>query len=478
MLCQFVDKPFWGHHDWNSNVWTVTARNNIEHGIWCTGLGQSTTPTPIENCSQLRFYSNHPPLISWVLTLSYWWFGMSEWAGRLPLILISTGSVLLVMFIGNALVNLRTGLIASSLMLSTVMFQYFGVSLNHEPLIVFGVLWAVYAYIVWIQSKGISGFEWLIGSAVWVGLAGWHGYVVFGLLAGLTFFIDRRLFIRSLIPIGVLIFMFGLVQVHIWWVSGEFNWGLFEQFLRRVSLGGEKTDHVAVSFGIVDFVKKQLVWARSYYSSALLVGSGLYVAWLNVHWYREKRMRFSHGILAVLGLYGLSIIVVFNQQAWIHDYLLMFMMPFFSLTTAFVIDRFMNRFKKLGLMISVLVIGIVFFENRAFFQALVGREAERVYVDLAREINDVSDGDDRFWVEAPGFWEFAYPFVWNYAYGVSVSGGTHVLDDFIEDEVAFVDQYDYVVLVQSHPVADDLHRYLEERYALIDRGSFSFVQLK
>lgn len=147
LLTRHISKPFWGHHDWNSNIWTVVAKNNLTHGLSCTKLGQVTTARAIDDCNQLQFYQNHPPLITWLVTASYAVFGIAEWAGRLPFILVSTGSAILMFLIGQRLKSTLVGLAASLFFMATPMFQYFGKAINHEPVTLFTVLLASFSLV-------------------------------------------------------------------------------------------------------------------------------------------------------------------------------------------------------------------------------------------------------------------------------------------------------------------------------------------
>lgn len=123
---QNLDKPFWGEHDWNGVRYGNIARNYLRYGLLQTRLGQVENSGPVLP-GEFEYYTRYPPLLPFLIAISYKIFGISEWSTRL--------------------FSLRAGVLAALLVLATPMVGYFGKNPSHEPLTLFFILLAFYGYI-------------------------------------------------------------------------------------------------------------------------------------------------------------------------------------------------------------------------------------------------------------------------------------------------------------------------------------------
>jgi len=486
-LSRGMNKLFVGHHDFNSNLWMQTAKNNLKYGIGCTKLGQATTYYPTD-CEHLTYYMNHPPLISWLETVSYGIFGLYEWAGRLPIVLISTGSVVLMYLLGVSLFNPLVGLTAGLLMLATPMFLYFGKAINHEPLVLFGVLWAVYGYVKWIgsdsskQKNSRVTKKWLgifIASSVYTGLAGWHGYLVYPLL-WLHLLVTRRWkkLVGAIVPIAILVAIYFLHRWHTCTI-GDCSYSLFNKFLERA--GATVTDQ-SVQYTLFGLVYKLLVWVKAFYSLILMGLTSVYMMGLAAKVMVEKRLRMGNQMILMLLLYGLSIPAVFSEQAFIHDYLLIYLLPFMVLGSAVVAEKvigpvakYVVETKKLpnevnkqvvagGL--SLVLMGSVVWQTNAFRVALQTSSFALPYYQMAQLINSLKkqNSETNVVIEARGYYELGYQYITNYSYGTHHTSRSDTLDKFMKDQKELEKDYTDLITVATNPVEQPLIDYLNSTY--------------
>jgi len=196
---------------------------------------------------------------------------------------------------------------------------------------------------------------------------------------------------------------------------------------------------------------------------------------VNIKKLLKRKKSFAAAIVFLFLLFGLSILIVFNEQVFIHDYLNFYLLPFFSLAGALVLERIFS--KRLLIFLGLLLTLGIFFERKVFLDTLQKREAEKPYVELAFLINQKSKGDKRFLIEANNFYNFAYPFLWNYGYGQYIDGKSDDLDLFLEDRRVIEKNYDFIVTVDTHPVEDRLKELLDENYKKEEEGVFNFYIL-
>jgi len=480
LLTRYIDKPFWGHHDWNSNIWTLTAKNNLNYGIKCTKLGQATTPEPINNCSQLGYYMDHPPLITWILTLSYALFGFGEWAGRLPFILLSSLSALLIFLIGKQLYNRWVGLVGGMFFMATPMFIYFGKAINHEPAVLFSTLLGVYSFIKWLKTRQIRWYYWYLVSSLLTGFSGWHGYLLYPILTIVTLWHQKKYFPKSLLAMGILFITFSLHQLHTWLISGKPNLELFSQFLTRTGLATPNLiEAQIIGFTYPKFFIQELRWLTIYFTRILCIGSLFFLSYSLVKFIKNKALNFPTTLVIALFSYGFTIPLIFSQQAFIHDYLNIYLAPFMAIATAIILvslTKFLSPFLKIPLI--TLIILAVFLERQQFLGALQTSHANQPYVGLAKLILAKRQNPDaQFLIEANNFYNFAYPFLWNYAYPTFIDSRTDDWQSYQKRQKDLEVTYQYLITVTTHPVDEKLTSYWDKDFAKDTSAGFTFYKL-
>lgn len=114
LLRAFVDADDF-LHEWDERFHALVAKNLVAHP-WRPTLVERPALDfgPASWCCN-HIWLNKPPLPLWLMAGSLWLFGLSEWAVRLPSLLLSLGAIGLTFAMGNALFDRQTGLIAAFL---------------------------------------------------------------------------------------------------------------------------------------------------------------------------------------------------------------------------------------------------------------------------------------------------------------------------------------------------------------------------
>lgn len=165
--------------------------------------------TPTFNCKP-RF--DKPPLIYWLIALSYKFFGFTDWAARIPSVIMSLGVMIFIYLFGKKKGGERIGI------LSVVVFSGFihpwvmGRAVAPEMALIFFETAAVYFFFISLEnSKRIYtyiGYMSLAFSFLAKGPVG----IIIPLSVVFLYFIFKKGFItalKSLIsPVGIIIFVF------------------------------------------------------------------------------------------------------------------------------------------------------------------------------------------------------------------------------------------------------------------------------
>jgi len=387
-------------------------------------------------------------------------------------ILLSTGSVLLIFLIGKSLFNRWVGFLAGLLAVATPMFRYFGKSINHEPLVLFSTLLGTYSFIRWYKDKKQNSWYLIfLLSALLTGLSGWHGYLLYPILITLIFFYDKNRIKKSLWTLVILLGTFLAHQAHTLLLSGKLDLSLFSQLLIRTGFGAQ--------FSYLKFFIQEARWITIYFTRILAIGSIVYLLLRLKSTVFSKKVPFSTAVIFALFTFGLGIPLIFNQQAFIHDYLNIYLLPFSTLATALVFKSLSKIFPRpIVVLLAFLLITGTFLERQGFLKALQTSHANQPYVELAWIIKQkqIANEQTRFLIEANNFYNFAYPFLWNYAYPAFIDSRTDDLISFKKEQKALENQYDYLITVETNPIEEGLIKFLEVNYEKEKIDKFSFYR--
>ncbi|MBF0275025.1 MAG: glycosyltransferase family 39 protein [Nitrospinae bacterium] len=91
-------------------------------------------------------YYDHPPLSSWLIGISTWIFGTNEFTVRLPAILLSFCTTLLLYQLGKELFSEKIGFISVLIYNATIIFHVKGIVIDPDVPLIFFFLLSVYCF--------------------------------------------------------------------------------------------------------------------------------------------------------------------------------------------------------------------------------------------------------------------------------------------------------------------------------------------
>ena len=102
---------------------------------------------PIVPTFNFRLRTDKPPLEYWAMMVSYKVLGVNEFAARLPSVLFSVGTTLLVFIFGCRLWGMEVGLLASLIMLSSIHFPIVARAATPDPTFIFFLTLSLFLFL-------------------------------------------------------------------------------------------------------------------------------------------------------------------------------------------------------------------------------------------------------------------------------------------------------------------------------------------
>ncbi len=210
------------------SLWDVDEAHNAEAAREMLESGNWLVPT-----FNFQLRDHKPPLLYWLQMAAYHFFGINEFAARLPSALAALAAVLVTYELGRRIFNASTGLLAGLILASAAMFTASAHFANPDALL--DALTLLTLFLFW-RSFSRNDQSWIIPAFVCMGLAvltkGPVGLVLPLGVIGLFLLWSRRLhlLVDSRFFLGAFIFCLVAVPWYAWIAAetrGEFLRGFF-----------------------------------------------------------------------------------------------------------------------------------------------------------------------------------------------------------------------------------------------------------
>ena len=472
-LGQYISKPFWEQYDWNSNTWSLIAKNYIYRGFICTKFGQAITSDLREPCDNLTYYQNHPVMVPVLVMISYKILGVQDTSARIIFIIISVLSSLVLYAIGITLFNRCVGLFAAISFILTPMYSRYGKLINHEPVVLFLSLLTTYLFIGWIRRCNNLYYYLYLLIAFFIGITGWHGYLLYPLFSILIFIKFPGLFLKSMYPNLILFAAFLLHLLHSAYLSGFAHLPIVYWFavrtslLKNASVASEITDFTFLSY--LHYLRIKLY---SLLTPTLCLGSIFYLFHLLINQLRGVLPQLKHQVTITLLLFALSIVVIFSQQVRNHEYILYYFLPFVSLSTASFVESILNH-KPYALVYIIYCLLLVIISIQAKPTLVSFNKKINPYyfsqINLAQKISLLSGR--RFlltFCDKNGIG----PQLFNYAFGKRLRCMHLTVPLFMQKRLELEQNYDYII-IESRTYNRSLLSALNSLYNKREYNSFN-----
>ncbi len=437
-----LSKPFIGHHDFTGAFNGKIAKNYLTYGVGNLKFGQIAgfVEYPL---SKNSFYTDYAPLMPLSIALSFSIFGVTEWAERLVSALFSVLAVVSFFLICQKLWNRKTALITSMFFVLNPMFIYYGSLPVAEPPVLGMMLLALYFYLSWLEKSEQRYFIFMCMALFIGGLYGWP-IVYFGPLIIMHSILIKKFRPQMLWPTLVIGASVGVQFVHSYILTGYFIHPSSLSSLRS-RLAESNLSFGGIDFNLMTYLKQEFSWLQVYYTRVIIVLSGLFVL-------RNLNLKFNTQKATVLFLllFGLGHPIIFSRYVFIHDFLNIYLLPFFAISAALglkfiteILDRYKPS-KKLGLVVTIIVLILFTTERFDYTKALLATSMNKPGQDMAYLLNSLQKSDNEAVILSPRFNSFYGVFTTFYSkYGYVVANQSEIEKD---DQVT---RYKYIITIDE-----------------------------
>lgn len=481
LLLYHIDKPFIGHHDWNGAFWGAVARNYV--GAFQKIAGQQPIFDGVFG-GDLVYYTNYPPLMPVLFTLSSLLFGINETSLRLVTVICSLIMIFSVYNIGTLLYSKRVGLIASMCVITTPMFLYFGKLPDHEPIVTSLITLALYWY---LKQKSGAARDYLI-FLVCIALAfleSWAPYFLFPFL-----FLDMRLFspkkrrFTLLISVAILCIALHLLSIiHFRGITG-----LQTFFGSGISRMNSSSNESIIRFSSFEYMTTIARYSVIYFTRPLLLLACFWFAKSLVSLF-TKNIQPSDRTLLLFLLPFVCFMLVFRNLVYIHDYKLFLLLPYLALAAArsivIVSDKcaqFLIRNKPavfsrtIAFIIPLIFVHAIATERLPYLRALLATSFNLPGVTLGRFLNEQTQESDKILVNSGQFFAFYDVFVRYYA-NRTVIGTDATLEDFLNNPKKYAD-YTHIAFVKDRTTDQGFREYISTCHQAQSHEEFTLFKIK
>ena len=326
---------WWSHLGWSGAVYSIIGRNYLRYGF-ATYLGPVVS-TGLLPSDQLVFYGNHPPLLGWLIAMSFAVFGEHEWATRLVPLLFSLGGLVVMYALVTQHFDRGVGLLATLLMAVVPMAAYY---LGAFPVVegahvLFFMLLSFFWYFRWIDSGKRGHFVGLALAVCFGILSDWPGLYIPLVIVTYHGFTQRRDKLLALIILSAasVVFILALIWYLSWLVHDP--WIIPKAFLPwSIASKSGSPNTSSLLFTILDWITTVLGTHILYLYTPVVLS--LAVSYLIVRWFRVGRSPSPHRshLVWMLLIFGSLHPVLGLRGAALHNYWSMYLTPGLVLAAA------------------------------------------------------------------------------------------------------------------------------------------------
>lgn len=375
--------PWVGEHNaWGGAMYGNIARNFVKYGYRETQFGPVVNSGYVP-AGEFKFYYHYPPLLVWLVSVSYLIFGVHEWSARLIPLLFSLSLMALIFIFARHAFSQEVALLA--LLFSAIMpiENYYGAHVDvYGSLSVFFSLLALYGYARWLDHHRTHYLALCTLGIILGSMTAWYTYFLVPLILAhyyrFNFVPGKSRDHRLLIIAGSAIAVFALFMLHrhilLGSGRGEVLGSLTEKLLGRLSYGhmlGTVGDGVKPSAS----VSQQLRTFARMYSPPLVALTAVWFVFFIKDGLRRRLHNRDWFVLMLLG-YGLLHNFAFPGFLRGHEYLIVSYVPGVAIAASvaslrcfqYVQDRWGLKAREIAapVLLTIVVIAGLYFTQRLY----------------------------------------------------------------------------------------------------------------
>jgi len=318
---------------WAGAFYSHIARNYLTFGLSETKGAMVPNINP-RTPDEFSYYLDHPPMVGWLVALSFEIFGYYEWSARIVALVCSMGSLVVMYFVVKRVCGPKISLCFFALMSVLPMGVIYGSFVDVQgPIVFFFCTLAGLAYLRFNEKPTWFNLSCLLGAFFLGALVDWPMYYLVPVFLVHHLLTARRRDRRILILLPALTLLVGAgFLLHLNYVSTgtpSFDVGMmYDAFLYRfggpVGAGiGEPLRRFTVNDW---FSKIVFAWWPELFTLPCLILTGL---WMPVVLIKAlvRKITAADYLFLVLLFFGSVHVLLFRQGAYEHDYWSYYLLP-------------------------------------------------------------------------------------------------------------------------------------------------------
>lgn len=469
-----INRPLTGQHDWNSVVYSNIARNHLRLGLSTTKLAMVTNSGLAPN-TQLHYFTHYPPLMPLLLSTSFFVFGITDWAARLVPILSVSLMIFFSYKLAEKLFDVKTAVLTSVFLTLSPITIYYSKIPVHETVVLGFTAMTIWFYVLWQKTKVNKWYKPLLLSLILCQLTSWSGfYLSLYLPLHWIFFNSKSLSAHKTKLLIIFLLapaVFTLHNLHTYLTSGmNIKESLFDVMLFRLNIG----DQAAMfNFRYLRFFELQARWITIYFTTTASTLSLIWLITFIIRRVSKLTIRFRESIIILLLVFGFTHNAIFRNLAFIHDYMIIYALPFFALSAAVVVSSIFKKIanKRVATSIVVLIILLFSVERISYLKALFKSGDNNPAHPLAFALNTYTKPESKIIILSPDYMRFFDVFTSYYA-DRHIVNAKRLSDNRLND-------FNHVAIPKSHDyVSPTDKRFLYQNYRSIDTSNAIIFQIK
>lgn len=463
MLIYKIDKPFWGQFDWTGAWFGTIARNYLDIGYLTTKLAPITVSGTV-NPSEWEYYNHYSVFYPLLTSFSLLLFGVHEWSVRIVSTVFSLGILAAFYLICRRFLSAKIGLTGTLTIIFTPMFIYYGKLPVHEQPVIFFSLLSLFYYFLWSENSRKKNLALM---TIFSGLSfavSWTGFYMLLMITVHLFLTNRKVFLKIIYPHLLVFSIFILHFAHIFFTSS------FQDFATALF------DRTSTSVSLVVFVQRQVLWLLALYTKPLVIISlfnllSLVILNIKKPKYVLKNTQFQ--ILLILFVWGFFQWLIAKGIAAIHDYMLIYFLPFIGLSTGLFFEKIAVKHKAFSFLGLAVVLLLSLKTSLPFSLALLNsRDQTGDIYEIANYIRVHSSFGDKILVAVkPGAdFEIHYP-----SHYFSYYSNRFIKYQFTKTE-NIGEEYKFIVVPVKYGDADT-ETFLRKKYKARDFHNFHLYEI-
>ncbi|MDP3041486.1 MAG: glycosyltransferase family 39 protein [Candidatus Omnitrophota bacterium] len=326
-LCYEISQPWVGLFDFNGTVYSRFAKNFLTFGFLKTKMSPTWDMGSVAP-QNFDYYLHHPPMVAYLVAISFKLFGIHEWSARIVPIIFSVLALILFYLIVRSYKDKIIALLSLVFLGFTPMFLYYGRMVNHEPVFLFFYFLIMLLYLKYLDKRKILYLVGIIASFILAYLTAWATFyfsillLIHYLIFGYKNIKDKRLIVMfSLLPV-----IFALI--YIFWIY-SIKGSLSDNINSIISRFGPNKIH---QFTWTEFLLLEGSRIKFLFTPVISFLALWSIVSLAVK--RSLNLFWKEGFIIIFLSLPLVNVLLFREGAWEHDYQLYYFLPFFSIVSA------------------------------------------------------------------------------------------------------------------------------------------------